>query len=370
MATTPSPVVEAIADPAVSDSAPVTTPSATVAPVVSAPDFSAIASAAPAASSNFGLAAIGGYIEPATVRNRFRVSWSDFKRSNAPDRAQYFYGYADSSVITIPAVGIGFGAGVSGEGPDYNALLTSGNIVEPSFEEVHVYLEHVIYNNDISFFIDVPFRITSGFNFNDPNVSRFDGFEGDGGDTGIGDLQLGLRFSLVETCDFALSGILKGYIPTGNPRLAHGTGHGSIEFGFLFQKQYGENLTLFGQLTDWISLDDTLQEPAISGDSNVLQYGLGIGYKLYDGCYGGRSLTVTPVAEFVGWSVLDGITHRLDVAANAFSVEDADGDVIINGKYGARVGMGQSSIYAGYGHNLTDEHWYREIVRVEYTRRF
>lgn len=314
--------------------------------------FSAVGSANTASASSFALAAVGGYIEPASIQNRFRVSWSDFKRSDSPDRAQYFYGYADSSNALI-----GLGAGVLAEGPDYNALVDgNGQVREPSFSEVRTYFEHTLWNNNVSLFIDVPFRHTSGFDFGD-------------GDTGIGDIQIGSRVSLYETCDFALTGIAKAYLPTGNVARARSTGHASIEYGFLFQKQVNENLQVFGQVTDWFSTEDTLLN-GDTGNANVLQYGLGIGYQIYDGCCGNRRFTITPVAEFVGWSVLDGKKTAIDVANNSFAFEDADGDFIANGKYGVRMNMGQSSFYGGYGHNLTDEHWYREIVRFEYTRTF
>jgi len=43
---------------------------------------------------------------------------------------------------------------------------------------------------------------------------------------------------------------------------------------------------------------------------------------------------------------------------------------IVNLKIGARIGVDRSSFYAGYGHALTDDAWYTDIVRFEYRYSF
>ena len=344
--------------------------------------FAAVSTSALSSSSDFSMASIGGYIEPATVRSRFRVSWSDFKDSTAPDRAQYFYGYASSfdSVYNT--------TGVVTDDLSYDSLIVNLNDVQgagavpifrsPSFSELRTYFEFAAPSENWSVFFDLPFRKTRGFNF----------FGADDGVTGIGDLQVGTRVSLIRTCDFALTAIGKGFLPTGNASRARGTGHGSIEFGVLFQKQR-DRFQVFGQLTDWISTEDTVPEVTpnafdvntgqfvpdlnvvqghVPGHANVLQYGIGFGYQIYESCNYGRRTTITPVMEVVGWSVLDGKKSDLEQPFGRFV--DADGDFIVNGKYGVRATSGQGSFYAGYGHNWTTEHWYREIVRLEYSRNF
>ena len=50
---------------------------------------------------------------------------------------------------------------------------------------------------------------------------------------------------------------------------------------------------------------------------------------------------------------------------------DASGTNIVNLKFGARFNFKtQSSLYVGYGHALTSESWYDDIVRVEYPYTF
>ena len=49
----------------------------------------------------------------------------------------------------------------------------------------------------------------------------------------------------------------------------------------------------------------------------------------------------------------------------------ADGTDIVNLKAGARAMVGaHSSFYVGYGHQLTHDFWYKEIVRAEYRYSF
>jgi len=52
-------------------------------------------------------------------------------------------------------------------------------------------------------------------------------------------------------------------------------------------------------------------------------------------------------------------------------VSPADGSNIVNLKFGARAIFDNgSSIYAGWGHSLTDQIWYKNIVRIEYRYAF
>ena len=97
---------------------------------------------------------------------------------------------------------------------------------------------------------------------------------------------------------------------------------------------------------------------------NVLRYGVGLGYVLFDD----SRYTVAPVSELVGWQVLDGL--KSDLAGQRIP---ADGDSIVNLKLGLRLGMYQCSrqcrpadtLFVGYGTSLTSDRWYSDILRVE-----
>ena len=47
-----------------------------------------------------------------------------------------------------------------------------------------------------------------------------------------------------------------------------------------------------------------------------------------------------------------------------------DGDTIVNLKLGMRYTDCNRTVYAGWGHSLTGDRWYRDIFRVEYELRF
>jgi len=91
------------------------------------------------------------------------------------------------------------------------------------------------------------------------------------------------------------------------------------------------------------------------------------------------NLRVTPVTEFVGWTVLGGFESFFipgsDIPAAPglpaipvdHGVVSARGDAIVNGKIGIRTYFGRGNdVYIGYGHALTGDRWYKDIFRVEY----
>jgi hypothetical protein len=115
-----------------------------------------------------------------------------------------------------------------------------------------------------------------------------------------------------------------------------------------------------GEVRDWIAIGGS---EGFAG--NVLRYGLG-GVYTFNPC---DCRTVSAVVEFVGWTVLEGGTAITIPPATI--VADATGDTIVNAKVGLRYRLNCSdSIYAGYGHALTDEQWYQDVFRIEFRRAF
>jgi hypothetical protein len=86
--------------------------------------------------------------------------------------------------------------------------------------------------------------------------------------------------------------------------------------------------------------------------------------------YNRPNFRIMPVVEFLGWTALSG--QELTAEGN---VDKARGDTILNAKFGVRFGFGElsgagvlsnSDLYVGYGHALTGDVWYKDIVRVEF----
>jgi hypothetical protein len=147
-----------------------------------------------------------------------------------------------------------------------------------------------------------------------------------------------------------------------------------VEAGLLFQLHPTERFRVFGELVDWQAIDEAVVDvPGSPFDgqpfrANVLRYGIGASYDFCPGTYDLRVPRIAGVCELVGWTVLDGLKSEIQ-REPFFDITplDASGDTIVNLKLGTRVDWARrSSVYAGYGFALTDDHWYRHMLRVEY----
>jgi hypothetical protein len=123
---------------------------------------------------------------------------------------------------------------------------------------------------------------------------------------------------------------------------------------------------LFERLSDRFGLESELRLWVPIGGTDfageIVRYGLGVHYDIYRMPH----CTVAPVAEFVGWTVLDGKVSEVPVSGRPV-VEDASGQTIVNAKVGLRFRFEDSSdLYIGYGRPLTGDRWYENIARVEF----
>lgn len=290
---------------------------------------------------------VGGYIDPAVIASRVRVRYDNFRGANAPTRAEYLY----------PTVG-----GLGGNGPPFGGGGALGNEVD--FEEVSTYVEWAVVPR-LSVFGDFPVRWVGPLEF-----GGLAGFE-DGTQRGAGDFKFGFRYGLIASCDEALTFQTRVWTPTGNAQQALGVGHTSIDFSLLYQRTLNARTTFFAEIQDWQTTSDTgtvVGGPFDGADlgGNVLRWGVGLGYDVWQDSCSDRRLT--GVFEVVGWEVLDGLVTPLD--GNAANVRDANGDTIVNGKYGLRYSTCENSVYVGYGHNWTNQLWYSDLFRIEVAHRF
>jgi len=287
-----------------------------------------------------------GYIDPAMIRSQFRLRYDSAFGNNFPDRAEFFYAAC--------GCGGGPGPGNPGNPPSAND--------DVDFQELRAYLE-LASDNQFSVFAELPFR------FIDPGVDgpAANTFGPTGETGGIGDVEAGFRYSLINSADTLATFQLRGYFPTGDARRGLGTDHVSLEPALLYQEQLSNNAFAVAELRDWIPISGT---PGFSG--NVLRYGVGLGYTI-DPC---AKHTITPIAELVGWSVLDGQQTNLDAVGGRIggnALESAR-TTIVNAKIGVRIGLGDNgnplldggSVYVGYGRSLTGSRWYEDIFRLEY----
>ncbi len=285
-----------------------------------------------------------GYIDWAMPRTQFRMRFDAGFDNNRPDRAEFFY--AQCGCAGGPGPGVG--------GP--NATV-NGSV---DYQDVRGYLE-IASGSRFSVFGEVPVRFLQTTASSNPALGVPAG--GDTGDSaGFADIEAGFKYAIARDQDSILTFQLKTYIPTGDSGRGLGTHHVSIEPGFLAQTQVNSRLDVFAELRDWIPVDGS----RANGESfagNVLRYGVGAAYTVVDT----SSVRISPIVELVGWSVLDGqmVDTELQNGAGIVSAETT----IVNAKGGLRTLFKRngSTLYLGYGHALTGQRWYEDIVRLEYT---
>jgi hypothetical protein len=263
-----------------------------------------------------------GYIDPAIPMTMLRLRGEAADDDNRPERADFFYSK-------------------NAPGPLADHFV--------NYQEMYAYLE-VAPTPRLSGFIELPYRFLQPDQNTDQN--------------GLGDLDFGFKYAFLYTEDTVGTLQVRMYAPTADGLRGLGTHNWNIEPALLLYKRLTDRLTLEAELRDFI--------PVYAYDDfagNVIRYGAGLGYLLYDT----PKVRVLPVFETVGWTVLSG--------AGGTFVGDvkAAGETIVNVKIGFRIQLGEvsepggqsrSDLYIGYGRPVTGTFWYKDILRAEYRLHF
>jgi hypothetical protein len=261
-----------------------------------------------------------GYIDSALPTTQFRLRFDagyDFQR---PTRAEFFWARGGSPGVPLPETRV-------------------------DYQDISSYLE-VAFDPRLSLFVEGPYR------FVNPQVNA--------NANGFSDMNTGFKWAFIDVPDWTATFQFRTYIPTGDAARGLGNNHVSLEPALLAEYRFSEKLRLEGELRYWVPIGGT----DFAGD--IIRYGLGVSY----GCRNPDGFWVTPVVEFVGWTVLGG-KETVPVSPTLFVVQGAAGDTIVNGKLGLRFGFGtQTDVYAGYGRALTGATWYTDTFRVEFRLRF
>jgi hypothetical protein len=259
-----------------------------------------------------------GYIDPAIPADVFRLRVDAANDNTHPTRGEFFY-----------PKGAPLGPGL----PEPEAKV--------DYQDISAYLE-VAPTERFSAFINMPVR------FLEPEINSRH--------AGLADMDVGFKYAFLRDEDRVATFQFRTYIPTGDSKFGLGNSHVSLEPSLLYYDRLTDRLGLESELRLWIPAGGT----DFAGD--IFRYGIGLHYDLYRTC----NLTFTPVAEFVGWTLLDGKVSTL-LPSGKVAVENAAGQTIFNTKLGMRVKFGdRADLYAGYGRPLTGDQWYENIVRVEF----
>jgi hypothetical protein len=271
---------------------------------------------APAAHAQSGTESSVGYIDNAIPVNQLRLRFDASYDYPFPDRGAF--GYSRSA-------------------------LDPGQSAEPkaNAQEFSTYAEFALLPR-LSAFVEAPVRAINPTI--DPDAS------------GLGDVNAGGKFAFIYQEDFVATLQLRVYAQTASKQSHLGSGHSTIEPGLLTFARLTDRLIAEGELRLWAPLT---QDGGYNSD--VIRYGLGASYRAWER----PGLAVLPVAEFVGWSFLDGRKHVNAPDGTGIEVSAA-GDTIVNVKLGVRLRTDYGQFYVGYGRSLTGTPFYQNILRVEY----
>jgi hypothetical protein len=292
-------------------------------------------------------ASMVGYIDDATIDTHVRVRFDAAGGANAPDRSEFFYAQCGCNGPTAPGPG----------NPGPGDLVT-----DLRFQELNVEGQYAVktgaVKDRIAVFATIPLRFVQpqtflGQTLIPPQPNTFTS------QSGFGDIRVGAKGGIISNDDVLLTVEVEGFFKTGDAKEGLGTNHNSLQTELLLNGRVSDRVIVEGQFGDWHPFGgSTFNGQSYSGD--VLFYGIGPSYEAIRTDH----VRVWPVVELVGWHVLGGLVVVPPVTS-------ADGTNIVNVKVGARVIFDdRSSIYAGWGTALTDQVWYKDIVRFEYRYAF
>jgi len=280
---------------------------------------------------------ISDFIDSALLQNRLRFRVDAAYNNRLPDRAEFFYAQCGC---------------LGGNAPGPPLAETSVD-----YQDFRVYGE-TTWSDRYAAFFEAPLR------FLNPELNQ--------NTTGLGDVNVGIKYAMRACHGQYLTAQLRIYLPLGDADRGLGTDHFTFEPGLLLRQSLSDRLTVEGEVHYWIPWSSQTSTNGTQFYGEILHYGLGLGYDLHQDCYcskcgechGQASKRLTSVVEVVGWSIMNG-----NVSNSNLVVQDADG-TIGNIMFGLRWSAPGDSVYVGYGHSFVGDAWYEHIVRLEYEYRF
>lgn len=259
-----------------------------------------------------------GYIDSAIPGDVFRFRFDASYNDRRPTRAEFFYPRG---------------------GPLGPGLPEPERSVD--FQEISAYLE-MAASDQFSAFVTLPAR------FINPELNA--------DHAGFSDLDAGFKFAFLQYENQVGTFQFRTYAPTGDSRRGLGTNHVTLEPAFLFFDRLTDRLGLESELRLWTPIGGT------DFEGEIVRYGVGLHYDVWRTSH----TTVTPAAEFVGWTLLDGKETVVPPSGTPF-IHDAGGETVFNAKLGVFVKFGnRADIYAGYGRPLTGDRWYENTLRLQF----
>jgi hypothetical protein len=209
-----------------------------------------------------------------------RLRWDTVRNFPFPDRAEYFWAREKGAA-----------------GPAAFAKGPTGPVAEIDYTQFSLYTEVAVGN--FSAFFEIPYRNVDSIP--DPVAGNVVN------ESGFADIIAGTKSLLIDCPMGQLGFQFKIFTPSGQPVRGLGTGHVSLEPALLLGLRLTRTTYLQTQWAYWIPIGG---DPDYAGD--IFHYHLSLNQVLWRPSEG---LEFIGVAEFNGWSVLDG--QFTDAAGNA-----------------------------------------------------
>ena len=180
--------------------------------------------------------------------------------------------------------------------------------------------------------------------------------------TSFADMSVATKLLLYDGESFQIAQWNKIYTPTGVFRRGTGTGHVSIEPGFLFRYKYSELTYLHGEIKFWIPIAADLDH-----GGEVLKMGAGLSHVAHET----DSFAIIPTFELVGWSILDGLETPFLLPGVLLPGVEVDPESILNIQPGARFvmdgggGIGLFEFGVSGAFAVTENHWHDGLLRFD-----
>jgi hypothetical protein len=198
---------------------------------------------------------------------------------------------------------------------------------------------------------------------------------------GFADMELTTRAVLLDGTCWQLTQIFTTHFPTGSARRGTGNGHFSLEPGVAWRYKWSDYTYVHGDLTYWFPVG---ADPDHSGQ--MFNYGIGISHVWIDT----DKHAIIPTLEIEAWTILDGrqtlpgavftpaVPDDPLTPANEFlpaipaAFDEIDSMGILNICPGLRwvcdpgcdCGVREFGISGGVC--VTEDHWWQELLRIEF----
>ena len=292
-----------------------------------------------------------GYIDNAIVGSHLRIRFDAGFNNSTPDLAEFFYAKCGCYKGLATAIPQAFDPNAAGPGPGVPKSL--------NFQQLYLNAEFSPHRR-FSAFVEIPYRWIQPNSF--LAIPPFPAFSSQ---SGLSDIRAGFKIAALADSRRYLTFQFKMYFPSGDPSKGLGTNHVSIEPTLLYYQKLSDRASFEAEMGGWHPIGRSSGVPVSGSEKfagDIFFYGFGPSYVLYRG----ESVRIAPVVELVGWHVLGGF--QTQPGGPVFGAARETGGInIVNIKVGARTSFGnRNSVYAGYGHALTQAEWYTDIFRLEY----